>query len=131
MSKLIVFFTFILLFKIVFSQSPCLKDIKEGKFTHFSKEGKKTLIVRKKNKQTEYLSSGKNKLNVKWIKEDEYLLEERKNKNDESRIVNEGSIIYIKIIGCNEEYYDFTVFLIDKNGVVMQEVSARYYKGKL
>lgn len=130
MSKFIISSVFILLFKIAFSQSSCLKDIKEGKFTHFSNDGEKTLIIRKKGKQTEYLSNGKNRLYVKWIKEDEYLLEERKNKNGESRIVNEGSIIHVKIIGCHEDYYDFTVFLLDEDGVVMEEVSARYYRGK-
>ncbi len=133
MSKFIVSCTFILLFKISFSQSSCLEDIKYGRFIHFSYDGKKVAtIIRKKGRQTEYFSQGKNKLNVTWIKEDEYLLEDRKTKfkNTESRIGNVNSIIHVKVIGCYEEYYDFTAFILDEDGVVMEEVSARYYRGK-
>ncbi|NGF77153.1 hypothetical protein G5B10_14785 [Fluviicola sp. SGL-29] len=109
---------------MTFAQSVCLENIKEGRFTHFASDGE-TIIIRKKNSQTEYFDRGKIKSKVTWIKEDEYLLEITKIKKAELVAVNVGSIISVKVIGCHENYYDFTISL-NNNGEIIQ-ADARYY----
>ena len=66
-----------------FSQSECLKMMRSGEFVSLAEGYEHYSIIRKKNKQVEYINYGKSKIisKVEWISDTEYKITVKKRVN--------------------------------------------------
>jgi hypothetical protein len=110
--KILMLFTLLTVTGVCLAQESSCQDFKEGKFYMKSTDGPRFIIIRKGNKQIEYIDGQPKKmmLRVKWIDDCTYTLKEPIFKiHKKGADLPKGTVLTVKITNTTPTYYEIRV----------------------